>query len=150
MIDVETVNAASTIRLLEAMDMMYPLLGMIDVFRDNARYHHAKTIQERLARPRPRVTLYFTLAYSPRLNPVERRWGLMHKHLTHNKTYVGYREFAEAALDFLRAKKVSKCGKKFCDSVTDNFRVVNPKDFRALTVSGVLINYLENCPANGK
>ena len=26
----------------------------------------------------------------------------MHKHLTHNKSYATYREFAEAALEFLR------------------------------------------------
>ena len=39
MIDVETVDAASTIRLLEAIEAMYPLLVMIHVFLDNARYH---------------------------------------------------------------------------------------------------------------
>ena len=55
----------------------------------------------------------------------------MHKHLTHNKTYATYREFAEATLDFLR-KKVPKCWPEYCDSVTDNFRVINPKDFRVL------------------
>ena len=65
------------------------------------------------------------------LNPIERLWGLMHKHLTHNKTYATYREFAEVALDFLR-KKVPKCWPEFCNSVTDNFRVINPKDFRVL------------------
>ena len=39
MIDVETVDAASTIRLLQAIEAMYPLLAMIHVFLDNARYH---------------------------------------------------------------------------------------------------------------
>jgi transposase len=131
MIDVETVDAASTIRLLEAIEAMYPLLAMIYVFLDNARYHHAKIVQEWLAQPGRRVTLHFIPAYCPHLNPIERLWGLMHKHLTHNKTYATYREFAEAALDFLR-KKVPKCWPEFCDSVTDNFRVINPKDFRVL------------------
>jgi transposase len=65
------------------------------------------------------------------LNPIERLWGLMHKHLTHNKTYATYRAFADAALDFL-GKKAPKCWQAWCDSVTDNFRVINPKDFRAL------------------
>jgi len=45
MIDVETVDAASTIRLLEAIEAMYPLLVMIHVFLDNARYHHAKLVR---------------------------------------------------------------------------------------------------------
>ena len=31
--------------------------------------------------------------------------GGIHKHLTHNKTYTTYRQFAETTLDFLRKKK---------------------------------------------
>ena len=38
MIDVQTVDAASTIQLLEKIEAMYPLLVMIHVFLDNARY----------------------------------------------------------------------------------------------------------------
>ncbi|MGC8534405.1 MAG: IS630 family transposase, partial [Rhizomicrobium sp.] len=131
MIDVETVDAASTIRLLEAIEAMYPLLAMIHVFLDNARYHHAKMVQEWLAQPGRRIKLHFVPAYCPHLNPIERLWGLMHRHLTHNKTYATYREFAEAALDFLR-NKVPRCWPEFCDSVTDNFRVIDSKDFRVL------------------
>ena len=131
MIDVETVDAASTIGLLQAIETMYPLLATIHVYLDNARYHHAVLVQEWLAQPGRRVALHFIPSYCPHLNPIERLWGLMHKHLTHNKTYATYREFAEAALDFLR-EKVPKCWPEFCDSVTDNFRVINPKDFRVL------------------
>jgi transposase len=131
MVDVETVDAASTIRLLEAIEAMYPLLVMIHVFLDNARYHHAKIVQEWLAQPGRRVTLHFIPAYCPHLNPIEPLWGVMHKHLTHNKSYATYREFAEAMLGFLR-EKVPKNWPRFCDSVTDNFRVINPKDFRVL------------------
>jgi transposase len=131
MIDVETVDAASTIRLLQTIEAMYPLLAMIHVFLDNARYHHAKIVQDWLAQPGRRVTLHFVPAYCPHLNPIERLWGVMHKQLTHNKTYATYREFAEATLAFLR-EKVPKNWPQFCDSVTDNFRVINPKDFRVL------------------
>ena len=131
MIDVETVNAASTIRLLEAIEAMYPLLAVIHVFLDNARYHHAVLVQEWLAQPGRRIKLHFIPAYCPHLNPIERLWGVMHKHLTHNKCYATYREFAEAALQFLR-EKVQKNWPEICDSVTDNFRVIDPKDFRVL------------------
>jgi hypothetical protein len=41
MIEAETIDAVSTIRLLEALEMLYPLLAVIHVFLDNARYHHA-------------------------------------------------------------------------------------------------------------
>ena len=37
----------------------------------------------------------------------------------------------DAALGFLR-EKVPRNWADFCDSVTDNFRVINPKDFRVL------------------
>ena len=37
-----------------------------------------------------------------------------------------------ATLDFLR-DKVPKNWRSLRDSVTDNFRVINPKDFRVLT-----------------
>src|SRR5580700_1144075 len=58
MIDVETVNAASTITLLEALEALYPLMALIHVFVDNARYHHAKLVQEWLARPDCRIRLH--------------------------------------------------------------------------------------------
>ena len=131
MIDVECVDAASTIRLLQAIEAMYPLLAMIHVFLDNARYRHAVLVQEWLAQPGRRITLHFIPAYCPHLNPIERLWGLMHKHLTHNKFWPDYREFAEAMLGFLR-DKVPKRWDEFRDSVTDNFRVIQPNDFRLL------------------
>jgi len=56
MIDVETVNAASTITLLEAIETLYPMLALIHVFLDNARYHHAKLVQEWLSRPGCRIS----------------------------------------------------------------------------------------------
>jgi hypothetical protein len=38
----------------------------------------------------------------------------------------------DAALNFL-CEKVPRNWADFCDSVTDNFRVINPKDFRVVT-----------------
>jgi len=40
MMEVATVNAASTIMLLMAIEAMYPGKRMIHIFLDNARYHH--------------------------------------------------------------------------------------------------------------
>jgi transposase len=131
MIDVETVNAASTIALLEAIEAVYPLLVLIHVFLDNARYHHAKMVQEWLARPGCRIKLHFIPAYCPHLNPIERLWGLMHRNVTHNKTYSTCAQFADATLGFLR-EKVPRNWVNFCDSVSDNFRIIKPKDFRVV------------------
>ena len=46
MIEALTIDAASTIRLLQWIEALYPMLALIHVFLDNARYHHAKLVQE--------------------------------------------------------------------------------------------------------
>ena len=132
MIDVQTVDAASTIALLEALEALYPLMILIHVFLDNARYHHAKLVQEWLERPDCRIRLHFIPSYCPHLNPIERLWGVMHRNVTHNKCYATCAQFADAALGFLR-KEVPRNWAHLCDSVTDNFRVISPKDFRVMT-----------------
>ncbi len=66
------------------------------------------------------------------MNPIERLWGAMHKHVTHNKCYATCAQFEDATLGFLR-ENVPRNWTDFCDSVTDNFRVISPKDFRFMT-----------------
>ena len=131
MLEVVTVNALSTIMLLMAIETMYPGKRLIHVFLDNARYHHAKLVQRWLAQPGRRIKLHFIPAYCPHLDPIERLWGLMHKHTTHNKCYANFTEFKAAILNFLR-DTVPRNWREFCDEVTDNFRVINPADFRVL------------------
>ena len=101
---------------------LYPMLALIHVFLDNARYHHAKLVQEWLARPGCRIKLHFIPSYCPHLNPIERLWGLMHRNVTHNKCYATCAQFADATLGFLR-ETVPRNWADLCDSVTDNFRV---------------------------
>jgi len=128
-IEALTIDAASTIRLLESIEAFYPMLSLIHVFLDNARYHHARLVQEWLAQPECRIKLHFIPTYCPHLNPIERLWGAMHKHVTHNKCYATCAQFADATLGFLRGT-VPRNWADLCDSVTDNFRIINPKDFR--------------------
>jgi transposase len=88
-------------------------------------------VQEWLSRPDCRIKLHFIPAYCPHLNPIERLWGVMHKHVTHNKCYATCAQFADATLDFLR-DNVPRNWASLCDSVTDNFRVISRKDFRVI------------------
>src|SRR5271156_5591195 len=130
--DVLTVDALSTIMLLMAIEAMYPGMRSIHVFLDNARYHHAKLVKAWLARPDCRIRLRFVPAYCPHLNAIERLWGLMHRNVTHNKCYATFRDFSVATLSFPR-DDVPKYWRTWCDEVTDNFRVIDPKNFRILT-----------------
>jgi transposase len=131
MIEVEIVDAASTIRLLESIMTAWPLMAFIHVYLDNARYHHAGLVRAWLERPGCRIKLHFIPAYCPHLNPIERLWGVMHRNITHNKTYATCAEFADATLEFLR-EKVPRNWLRFRSAITNNFRVINPKDFRIM------------------
>ena len=97
----------------------------------NARYHHAKLVQAWLAQPGRRVKVHFIPAYCPHLDPAERLWGLMHKHVTHNRCHATFADFKAAILTFLREEVPRKWG-VYCDQVTDNFRIISPGKFRLL------------------
>jgi transposase len=131
MIEATTIDALSTIALLMAITLMYPSKRLIHVFLDNARYHHAVLVQAWLARPGCRIKVHYIPSYCPHLDPIERLWGLMHRHVTHNCGYATYNDFCRSVLHFLRVE-VPKNWAVFCDSVTDNFRVINPANFRVL------------------
>ena len=131
MIEATTIDALSTIALLMAIALMYPTKRLIHVFLDNARYHHAVLVQQWLARPGCRIKVHYIPSYCPHLDPIERLWGLMHRHVTHNRGYATYNDFCRSVLHFLR-EQVPNNWAVFCDSVTDNFRVINPADFRVI------------------
>jgi len=131
MLEAVTVDAISTIMLLTAIEAMYPGKRLIHLFLDNARYHHAKLVQDWLARPECRIKLHFVPAYCPHLNPIERLWGLMHKHVTHNRCYGRFADFRDEMLRFLR-EEVPRNWDAYCDTVSDNFRIISPEDFRIL------------------
>ncbi len=131
MIDVLTVDAISTIALLASLEAMYPAMRLIHVFLDNARYHHAKMVREWLDQPGRRIVLHFVPTYCPHLNPIERLWGAMHKAVTHNQSHATYRTFCDAVLGFLR-DGVPAQWDTLRDMVTDNFRVIDPTEFRVV------------------
>jgi transposase len=131
MLEVETVDAVSTIKLMVTLLAMYPRKRVIHLFLDKARYHHAKLVQAWLTRRGCRVKLHFIPPYCPHLDPIERLWGLMHKHVTHNKCHETFAAFKNAVLTFLR-EEVPRKWNLYCDDVSDNFRIISPKDFRIL------------------
>ena len=131
MLDVPAVDAATTIMLLMAIEAMYPGKRLIHVFLDNARYHHGAGAAMAGTVGMPGVRLHFIPSYCPHLDPIERLWGLMHRHCTHNKCYAGFKDFTRVVLTFLR-EKVPRNWHVYCDQVTDNFRVIDPADFRVL------------------
>jgi transposase len=127
----DRVDALSTIMLLTAIEARFPGMRFVHVFLDNARYHHAKLVQAWLARPGWRIQLHFVPAYCPHLNSIERLWGLMHRHITHNKRYGSFKELNSVMQTFLR-EEVPKNWVDYCDQVTDKFRVITQTEFRII------------------
>lgn len=131
-LDVETVDAQSTLQLLASIEATYPTMARIHLFLDNARYHHAKIVQDWMKAPGRRIALHLIPAYRPHLNPIERLWREMHENITHNRCYEKFAEFSEKTLRFLR-EQIPRNWSRLRDSVTDNFRIISPKDFRVMT-----------------
>ena len=131
MLETASVDALSTIRLLSAISAAYPKKRLIHVFLDNARYHHAKLVTAWLAEPGCRIRLLFVPTYCPHLNPIERLWGQMHKHVTHNRCHARFADFKAAVLTFLRID-TPKRWRTLCDKVSDNFRVIRTQNFRVM------------------
>ena len=129
--EVQTVDAQSSIDLFASLERAYSTMSRIHVFLDNARYHHARAVQDWLQQPGRRIVLHFVPPYCPHLNPIERLWKVMHENVTHNRRYAKFRDFAEAVLGFLR-ETVPRRFDEFSSTITDNFRVIDPNDFRIL------------------
>ena len=129
--DVLSVDADSTIALLASIEAAYSTMRRIHVYLDNARYHHARAVQDWMKQPGRRVVLHFIPAYCPHLNPIERLWGAMHKNVMHNRYYATFKAFADAVLTFLN-QTVPKNFDRFSSQITDNFRVRDPRDLRVV------------------
>lgn len=97
-IESETVNADSTIQLLETLDAKYPLAAAILVILDNAKYHYSWKVREFLNGSR--IRLVFLPSYSPNLNLIERLWRFFKKNVLYNKYYEKVGDFRKACIKF--------------------------------------------------
>jgi hypothetical protein len=102
---------------------------------DNARYHHAKLVQAWLARPGAGLRSISSPPTAPHLDPIERLWGLMHKHVTHNRCHESFADFKAAILTFLH-EEVPRKWHTYYDEVMDNFVSSRPR-ISGSGVSGV-------------
>ena len=130
-VEAEKINAHTTRQMLEKLERNNPTMTKINVFMDNARYHHAKILQPWLNSPNRKVKLHFLPPYAAHLNPIERLWGLMHKWVTHNQHYATFNKFTEAILQFFR-KTLPANWKIFRDTVSDNFRIISHDEYKII------------------
>lgn len=98
----ETVNAESTIDLLDLLQQQYPYATKLHVILDNAKYHYSKTVQDWLGENRC-INLVFLPPYSPQLNLIERLWGLFKKRVLYNQYIPTYSDFMKKCQEFFRS-----------------------------------------------
>jgi transposase len=130
-VEVTKINGDSSVALLAKIEAQNPLKSTIHVIWDNAPYHKCKQVRAWLSRSNCRINLIRLPAYCPHLNPIERLWAVMHRHVTHNRLHTTQPQFANAILTFFR-QTIPEKWRDFRDVVTDNFRVISHQNFRVL------------------
>ena len=123
----EQIDGETTLRLLRKIEADYTEATRIHVFLDNARYNHARMLKPWLERPDCRLKLHCPPPYCPHLNPIERLWGIMHRHAAHNRHYGNFRQSAEAIFGFFD-KTLPESSESLIDTTADNFRVIGHED----------------------
>jgi len=73
--------------LYQMIEIHFQIKKKIYLIVDNARWHHAKILQDFLEKHKDRLVLWFLPPYSPELNPQERVWRHTRRKATHNKYF---------------------------------------------------------------
>ncbi|MEJ2680606.1 MAG: IS630 family transposase [Gammaproteobacteria bacterium] len=81
-IESETVDADSTITLLETLNQKYPLSSRFHIILDNARYHYSLAVRDWVEQ-NDRINLVFLPSYSPERNLIERVCKFFKKNILH-------------------------------------------------------------------
>lgn len=116
----ETINAVSTIALLQQIEQAYPDAPRIIVFCDNARYYKSKAVGEFLETAR--IQLEPLPPYSPNLNLIERLWKFFKKQVLYNRYYERFADFREASEKFLSG--LDAHASQLRSLLTENFQIV--------------------------
>ncbi len=98
LIESETINRDSTVKLLEMLDRKYFYAKEIIVILDNAKYHYSQEVIEQSSR----LKLVYLPVYSPELNLIERVWRFFKKKVLYNKYYANLKHFRKATIKFFR------------------------------------------------
>lgn len=115
----ETINGAALVDFLQHTKTQFPK-GTLHVLCDQGPYNTGAEVQEFL-RKTPTIKQHLLPTYSPNLNTIERCWKIMHEHVTNNRYYRTFREFADAIDHFFTVTFPAKA-RTWIDRLTDNFR----------------------------
>ena len=121
----ERINADSLIEFLTDLRAAYPNSGRLHWIIDNAGYHKAKIVKERA--DELNIELHFLPPYSPNLNPIERLWQVMNKHVRNNCFFHSAKEFRQKINEFFE-KTLPKIACSLDSTINDNFQRFDRND----------------------
>lgn len=113
----DTIDAASTIALMEQIEQAYPGAAKITIVCNNARYYRSKAVREYLETSR--IELLFLRPYSPNLNLIERFWKFFKRQVPYNRYYEAFEGFRSACKTFFR--DVGKYASQLRSLLLENF-----------------------------
>ena len=114
-----SINADSTIALLQQIEEKNQLAEQIYIIADNARYYRSKLVTEYLKNSK--IKIIFLPPYSPNLNLIERLWKFLNKKIRYNKYYESFLEFKNTCIDLLN--NLHKYEKELRSLLTENFEI---------------------------
>lgn len=115
--DGESVNAQTTIALLEKMQLHQPK-GKLFVIADNAKYYRSNLVTAYLKKSE-RVKLIFLPSYSPNLNLIERLWKFYKEKILYDQYYEKFEVFKNKTLTFFETINIHK--EELLTLLKDNF-----------------------------
>lgn len=116
----DTIDAVSTIALLEQLERAYPSAPRIIVICDNARYYKAKVVANYLETSR--IQLEPLPAYSPNLNLIERFWKFFKKQVLYNRYYERFADFRIACKAFFA--ELHRYAPQLRTLLAENFQII--------------------------
>lgn len=116
----ESINADSTIMLLNEIEGRNPDAKTIYVIADNAKYYHAKKVRKYLETSR--IKIIFLPPYSPNLNLIERLWKFFHKKKLYNRYYESFHEFKKECLEFF--ENIEQHKDELATLLTEKFQIL--------------------------
>ena len=117
----DKIDADSIALFLSQLRKLNPGKYKIHVIWDNAGYHRDQGVKD--FAKNLEIKLHYLPPYSPNLNPIERLWKIMHEHVTYNKYYETFSDFAGATLDFF--KTIGRKKLILQSRITDNFQILH-------------------------
>lgn len=118
----ESVNAQSTIELLEKILAENSDKKTIYAISDNARYYRSKVLQEWLE-DHPQIIWVWLPTYSPNLNLIERLWGFMQRKILNGVYYETYSKFQQAIHSFF--KNIKRYKRELESLMTLKFQIID-------------------------